>query len=192
MGTHGAGLNLPKSMKQKGSPWEARLWEGSPTGAARTGKSHQSCELLLLLFSNNASVQQNVTRRLEVIKQSASWGPVPAKQTCQQPPHRPPKQDEWPGLFKTSPKLLPLPGWWGRLLLSWDNDGNSYRLMRVDCGSTIVLTIRIFSWKSHDSSRQWFISQMGKLGFKKENRVNCRPNNLTSTSVPKVIFLTSL
>ena len=66
----------------------------------------------------------------------------------------PPKQDEWPGRFETLPKLLPLPGWWGRLLLSWDNDGNGYGLMRVDCGSTIVLTMCIFSWKPHNSSRQ--------------------------------------
>ena len=153
MGTHEAGLNLPALLKQTGSPWEARRW-GSPTGAPHTGRSHQSCELLLLLFSNDESVQQNVTRWLEVIKRSASRGPVPAKQTCQQPPHTLPTQDEWPGRFETSPKLLPLPGWWGRLLLSWDNDGNSYRLMRVDYGSTILLTMCIFSWKPHNSSRQ--------------------------------------
>lgn len=180
------------------SRWSRKVLPGRPDserGAPRELPILERAINLVSCFSCSSAIMRLSSRMwLDGLKlsNSASWGPVPAKQTCQQPPHRPPKQDEWPGLFETSPKLLPLPGWWGRLLLSWDNDGNSYRLMRVDCGSTIVLTVRIFSWKSHDSSRQWFISQMGKLGFKKENRVNCRPNNLTSTSVPKVMFLTSL
>ena len=74
-----------------------------------------------------------------------SWVPAEGLSLLSKPASslhsKPLKQDEWPGYFGTSPKLLPLPGWCVRRLLCWDNDRNNCGLMGVDCGPATVLSI---------------------------------------------------